>query len=237
MKKLLRTLIKILIFIIVFNFASENFSYAFGTGVFEDDDTSFGEMLNVYDEDDFDAYANEGKATIDNDSAEIVEISGNNSQQSYVVTFIMSIINVIPITVHMLISVVCFDVRNMKFFTIEDLVLNKIQLFDINIFNRSTNSEINNLFKEQITKWFVTMRNFGIIFSLLVLVYIAMRMIISTIAEEKAKYKRMLFDWFVGFLIIFVILYGLAAVFQVYDMVLSRTTIISYYRSCSITKL
>ena len=221
MKKIFSPLIKILIFIIVFNFTSSNFAYA--AGVFADDQTTFGEMTNVYDEEAYDALANEGKAEIDNDSNEIVEMSGNNSQQSYVVTFIMSIINVIPISLHALISAVSFNGKDLKFFTIQDLVLGKIPLFDINVFNTNTTSKANNVFKTEVTKWYSTMRNLAIIFSLLVLIYIAMRMTISTIAEEKAKYKRMLFDWVVSFLIIFVIIYGLAITLRIYDIVLERT--------------
>lgn len=65
--------------------------------------------------------------------------------------------------------------------------------------------------RDNIATWYYSLRNLAIIISLLVLVYIGIRMAISTLAEDKAKYKNMLTDWIVGFVTIFLLHYIIIA--------------------------
>ena len=51
------------------------------------------------------------------------------------------------------------------------------------------------------------MRNLAVGLTLLVLVYVGIRMSISTVADEKAKYQKMLIAWVKGFCLIFVLIY------------------------------
>lgn len=93
-------------------------------------------------------------------------------------------------------------------FTIQDLVFNKYKLFNINIFdlgNDKTNA--NYKIKESVIKWYGATRNLGITLSLLVLIYIGIRMAISTVASDKIKYKKMLIDWMTSFVLIFIMQY------------------------------
>lgn len=69
--------------------------------------------------------------------------------------------------------------------------------------------------RDNIATWYYSLRNLAIIISLLVLVYIGIRMAISTLAEDKAKYKTMLTDWIVGFITIFLLHYIIIATIYV----------------------
>ena len=78
-----------------------------------------------------------------------------------------------------------------------------------------------NVIKLTIARWYYVFRYFSIVFMLIVLIFLGIKLAISSIAEEKAKYKRMLVDWIVGFVIIFGIHYFMAGVLMLNDICLS----------------
>ena len=55
---------------------------------------------------------------------------------------------------------------------------------------------------ETIARWYYIIRTLALVCSMVVLLYIGIRIIISSIAEEKAKYKQMLSDWVVALCLI-----------------------------------
>ena len=61
--------------------------------------------------------------------------------------------------------------------------------------------------QETVAKWFVTLRNIALVLSMSILVYVGIRMMITSIASEKAKYKTMLVDWVIGVGLIFTMQY------------------------------
>ena len=104
--------------------------------------------------------------------------------------------------------------------TIDNILFNQLALTDINIFSdsifligaggtyqqevlTSTNPLLN--IRISIAQWYYAFRNLAIVVSLLMSIYIGIRMAISSIAEQKAKYKAMLTNWFVGFGLIFIL--------------------------------
>ena len=90
---------------------------------------------------------------------------------------------------------------------VETILFNGVSLIDINFFAEDNNSDFSNTLKDNVASWYYTIRTIAIIASLAVLLYIAIRMAISTIASEKADFKRMLTDWLVGFALIFILHY------------------------------
>ena len=91
--------------------------------------------------------------------------------------------------------------------TPETILFNKLELTNINFFDSSNGSSFGAQLQENIASWYYVMRTIAIIASLCVLIYIAIRMATSTIASDKAEYKRMLIDWAVGFILIFILHY------------------------------
>lgn len=72
-----------------------------------------------------------------------------------------------------------------------------------------------------IGKWYYIFRYFSIAFMLVVLIFLGIRAAITSVAEEKAQFKRMLVDWVVGFVMIFGIHYFMAGVLALNDICLS----------------
>lgn len=56
--------------------------------------------------------------------------------------------------------------------------------------------------QSEIAKWYVALRNFVLVAMMIVLLYIGIRIIISSTASEKAKYKEHIQDWLVSIIIL-----------------------------------
>ena len=61
-----------------------------------------------------------------------------------------------------------------------------------------------------VSKWYNSIRNIAVVLMMSVLLYIGIRMMISTVASDKAKYKQMLMDWLVGMCLLFFMHYIMA---------------------------
>lgn len=61
-----------------------------------------------------------------------------------------------------------------------------------------------------ISRWYVGIRNICIVIMLSVLIYIGIRMMLTSVANDKAKYKEMLKDWIIGLCLLFIIHYIMA---------------------------
>lgn len=75
------------------------------------------------------------------------------------------------------------------------------------LLSQEKKSDTNEIVKEQVAIWYYGIRNLAIVISLLVLIYIGIRMAISTLADDKAKYKKMLISWIQSFILIFFLHY------------------------------
>ena len=101
--------------------------------------------------------------------------------------------------------------------TPEDILFNKIAITDINFFNTDTFGATNKklsgennpiqLLKQNVAKWYMTLRAIAIIILLAVLIYIGIRMAMSSVASEKAEYKKMLTSWVVSLALVFLLHY------------------------------
>lgn len=98
---------------------------------------------------------------------------------------------------------------------IEDIIYttgnseNSVELVSLNFFNFSeegTTSEIVQI-RKGIATWFYLLRNLAIIIALCTLIYTGIRMAISSIAEDRAKYKNMFLNWVVQMILIFFMQY------------------------------
>jgi len=147
------------------------------------------------------------------------------------------LVNSLPTTVNSLLAVVVTKNNtdtSVNRFTIQDLVNNKYDFFNIDFFEgdkrtittteevivsgktqmkESTRTEninkdnANYKLKESVASWYASIQRLAIIISLLVLIYVGIRMALSTVASEEAKYKKMFADWVVSFILIFVLHY------------------------------
>ena len=86
--------------------------------------------------------------------------------------------------------------------TPEKIFANKVPLIDVNIINPEIDSIAFDL-RGMISGWYKTFRNIAVVGLLSVLVYIAIRILMSSAAADKAKYKNMIKDWIVAFCLLF----------------------------------
>ena len=61
-----------------------------------------------------------------------------------------------------------------------------------------------------VSQWYLAIRNIAIVLSMSVLLYIGIRMLLTSVAQDKAKYKQMLIDWVVGICLLFFLHYIMA---------------------------
>ncbi len=111
----------------------------------------------------------------------------------------------------------------------EMIFANKVELFNINFISElneddyevksaDTTSSIKAL-RENISSWYVAIRNLSLVAMLSILIYVGIKIIISSAAQDKAKYKQMLIDWIVGICLLFMLHYIMAFTLKVTELI------------------
>ena len=89
-----------------------------------------------------------------------------------------------------------------------EIFSNKDEIFSVNIFKAKNDDDtLISTIRESVRNWYSTLRLIAIVGMMSVLVYIGIRILISSAAESKAKYKQMLWDWLMATCLIFVMHY------------------------------
>ncbi len=94
--------------------------------------------------------------------------------------------------------------NNVEFLNVD--FINPINEDDYTVKNKSTTEGLTSL-RKIIAAWYVAIRNFSLVIMLSILVYVGIRIIISSAASDKAKYKQLLLDWIVGMCLLFMLHY------------------------------
>lgn len=103
------------------------------------------------------------------------------------------------------------------FISLYNILFNQLGITDINILEFSWGTQQNAIdansdsavatIRRNIAYWYYGIRNLAIVILLCVLIYIGIRMAISTIAEDRARYKQLLMYWFTAVVLVFVLHY------------------------------
>lgn len=91
----------------------------------------------------------------------------------------------------------------MLLITPEKIFSNQVPIFDVNIINPNSEDSIASSLQSVVGSWYLGVRNLAIVGLLSILAYIAIRIIISSTATDKSKYKQMLLDWLVALCLVF----------------------------------
>ena len=100
-------------------------------------------------------------------------------------------------------------------FSADDVLFNKINLTSIDFFDINSPEVAGTVvakIREQIALWYYVMRTIAITILLGILIFVGIRMAITTIASEKAIYKKSLFDWVTSLALVFLLHYIIRAV-------------------------
>ena len=68
-----------------------------------------------------------------------------------------------------------------------------------------------NELRNTISGWYYALRNLALVALLSILVYVGIRMLLTSVSQDKAKYKMMLKDWFVALCLLFAMHYIMIA--------------------------
>ena len=105
---------------------------------------------------------------------------------------------------------------------------NKIELLNIDFISGGNNNQkyiieddkhVTSDLRKIIASWYVTLRTIAIVGSLSVLIYIGIRIMISSSAGQKSKYKQMIMDWVVAFCILLFMHYIMSATINIVNKI------------------
>lgn len=99
-------------------------------------------------------------------------------------------------------------------YTPEAIFAGQIPALDINFINpkdweteEENDRSVAQALHGTIASWYVALRNLAILGLMIVLVYVGIRMVISSAASDKAKYKQLFMDWLVAMCLLFCLHY------------------------------
>ena len=107
------------------------------------------------------------------------------------------------------------------FITPYHVLFNKMEIVNINFFNLNSGHGTADKFRLAVASWYYTMRLLAVMILLVILVYVGIRMALSTIAQEQAKFKKMLVDWVSAIALLFLLHYIIQFVFACNDALVS----------------
>ena len=102
-----------------------------------------------------------------------------------------------------------------------DILFNKIAIININFFNIPDDGTIISNMRMAIASWYTVMRNIASAILLCVFIYVGIRMAISTVASDKAVYKKMLVDWVCSLALIYLLQYIIIFTFSVNEVLVN----------------
>ncbi len=178
----------------------------------------------------------------DGANMDTTQFNYKNAVASVLMGMMSMIINVIPMTFELIMTAYTTEIdvfgvmsqaaqsalnpgqtSNDVSFSVYRTVFNQIGVFDINYFNFDDSYESGSMtvqvpesiraIKTNIAKWFYILRLVSAAIALLVLIYVGIRMAISTVASERATYKKMLVSWIESMIILFLLQYIILAIF------------------------
>lgn len=123
-----------------------------------------------------------------------------------------------------------YDIPNFLY-SPENIFANNIAALDVNFLNpndytqiavtdnaeKASDSAASGKLREVIADWYISFRNISIVGLLSVLVYLGIRILISSTAVDKAKYKESLQNWLVALCLVFIIHFIMSGLLMITD--------------------
>lgn len=112
-------------------------------------------------------------------------------------------------------------------YTPEEIFSNKVPYLDINFISPKLTKQTSQygvdgtaaILQKTISGWYIALRNLAIVGLLCVLVYVGIRIIISSTAADKAKHKQMFMDWLIALCLLFFLHYIMSFTLVLIDSV------------------
>ena len=199
--------------------------------IYADDDDDDNEervdaeaIESAYGEEDYNQMSEEATTTVSGrDDVSITKRVSTTFSFGAAAASAVGVIIALPFMIaHILISIITSaEQGEFQFYTIEATVFNEVKLLDANYVIEDNGSSVSKTIKTSVFTWYYTVRIIAVVISLLVLLYIGMRMAFSTIADDKAKYKKMFVDWFFSFALLFILHYFITIVLTICEAIVA----------------
>lgn len=233
MKKIIvHVLLFVIIFNSIFNCFYINKSIATGT----------------YTEEDFEKADNEGTTEMEATGG-VFQVDKANTQSTVVsiIGNLASILTLFPTIIMKGINILIADYGYVnlgpKVYTgwllIENIVFGNYYMLNANPFKNTTTGGVTDisgasvasgngmdLIKENVSQWYYVMQVIALAIGLVTLIYIGIRMAISTVASDQAKYKKMLIGWVQSIALIFLLPYIMRALNYLNEVLLDFACVI-----------
>lgn len=152
-----------------------------------------------------------GTVTVENDAGNKVDvgITGTTYSGGQVFKTVVNVLTVIPQAINQVLDMFTETTTNKEInrFTIYDTVIGNYDLFNIDYTTvpekLGSDPTLIEQMKFYVIRYYGVTRRLSIAISLLVLIYIGIRMAVSTVASDKAMYKKMLVNWLASLVLVF----------------------------------
>ena len=140
---------------------------------------------------------------------ENVSTTGTTYMSSTIFGIISHICGSIPQIINQVLELILEAIggEDAQHFTIYDTVMGNYELFNITYNDIpetvDKDSPMHMVLKDRIINFYYIIRNISIALILFILIYVGIRMAISTLATDKAKYKKRLVDWVTSLILVF----------------------------------
>ena len=111
------------------------------------------------------------------------------------------------------------------FLTPVDIFFDEIEILKVNFLDLDTTNEIVKTFRTTVAGWYYSMRLIASMVLVVILIYIGIRMALSTVASEKVMYKKMLVDWVTSLALLFLLHYIMIFIFACNDALVNAMKI------------
>jgi len=105
--------------------------------------------------------------------------------------------------------------------TLDEILFNKVDILSIDFFNINSGNSTINTIRKNVAIWYYGIRNIAAVLLFVILIYTGLKMALTTIAEEKAKYSEMIVDWLVGLALLFLLHYIMQLIIVANNQVVS----------------
>lgn len=112
--------------------------------------------------------------------------------------------------------------------TLEKIVYNQVPILDVDVFNGNqaggetiANGSFVMIIRNLVATLYMALRNVALIGMLIALIYLGIRLVTSSIGEQKAEYRKKLTSWIVAFIIVFVMHYFLIGVMKINELIVN----------------
>lgn len=179
--------------------------------------TDFGKSETIQEEsagqtpENYNSIMEEGTVTTNGEGgSNLVEVKSTPGWLDSATSLLQCIVLIVPILANSIMSLIVYGNMD-EVFTIQKLLSNDYAIFDINFFKMQDDkvqyANLINTIKQSVATWYVSIRNISAVVIAIILVYIGIRMAISTVADSKAKYKKMLIFWSQSVALLFLLHY------------------------------